>query len=147
MMASMMQCIMNTRKRRNSSLVSSQDLVGGTICSGDQLLARPVLIAAIRQIPPDHQRHLLLPQLLQRDGQGIRFALHIYQNRRIQATLLVSPKTEDVVKPGGSYLICSALVPNTLARSYLVIYGVVVLFSLGTFLFLIPFTVFRFGSL
>lgn len=41
-----------------------------------------------------------------------------------------------------AYLICNALVPNTLARSYLVIYGVVVLFSFGIRLLLIPFTLF-----
>ena len=46
-----------------------------------------------------------------------------------------------IIKP---YLICSALVPNTLAFSYLVIYGVVVLFSLAIFFSLSPTTAFFF---
>jgi hypothetical protein len=40
-----------------------------------------------------------------------------------------------------AHLICNALVPNTLARSYLVMYGVVVLFSVEIFLLLTLLTV------
>lgn len=40
-----------------------------------------------------------------------------------------------------AHLICSALVPNTLARSYLVIYGVVVRLSVAIFLLLMLLTV------
>lgn len=43
-----------------------------------------------------------------------------------------------------TYLICNALVPNTLARSYLVMYGVVLRFSSGIFFSLSPTTAFLF---
>lgn len=43
-----------------------------------------------------------------------------------------------------THLICNALVPNTLARSYFVIYGVVLLFSFGIFLSLSPCSAFFF---
>lgn len=43
-----------------------------------------------------------------------------------------------------NHLICNALVPSTRARSYFVMYGVVLLFSFGIFLSLKPCTAFFF---
>lgn len=52
-----------------------------------QLLTRPILIVSIGQVPPNHQRDLLLLQLLCRNLQRIRHALDINQDRRISTDL------------------------------------------------------------
>ena len=73
----------------------------------------------------------------------------ISKNPRTIASLHIIPSSstsDSTLTPPTSnkqtYLICNALVPNTRARSYFVIYGVVDLFSVGTFLSFNPATAF-----
>jgi hypothetical protein len=100
---------------------------------------------AIREISPHHQWDLLLSQLFDSDLKGIGLSFHIHQDRRIHTVKQVSPTEPNYNTPKKSKanLICNALVPSTLAFSYLVIYGVVVLLSLGIRRSRMPLTVFN----
>lgn len=112
------------------------------ISSRQKLLARPVLVPPIWQISPYNQRDLLLLQLLGRNLQRIRHALDIDQHRRISTVNQCQPSFLVSTSLSTTYLICSALVPSTRARSYFVMYGVVVRLSLSTLLSFVSVTVF-----
>lgn len=65
-------------------------------------------------------------------------------NSKSPVVLQCSPPPFRRMKISPTHLICNALVPSTLARSYFVMYGVVLLFSFDIFLSLNPCTVFFF---
>jgi hypothetical protein len=97
-----------------------------------QLFARPVLVVSVWQVPPHDQWDLLLLQFLCSNLERIRHALYVDENRSITTAVVSSfPVTRVQLQ---THLICRALVPNTRARSYFVMYGVVVRLSLSTLL-------------
>lgn len=67
--------------------------------------------------------------------------------RRLSAKIFLLGFSRRILRIEQTYLICSALTPSTLARSYLVIYGVVVRFSLAIFFPFNPTTAFCFPVL
>ena len=95
---------------------------------------------SVWQIPADDQRNLLLFQLLARNLEWVGHCSDINQDRRIPAVealvKFLVPVARAVCPTATTHLIWSALVPSILAFSYLVIYGVVVRWSLGTCLLL-----------
>ena len=90
-------------------------------------------LPAIGKIPADDQWNLLLVELFDRNLQRICFSFQVYQNGCIHAEIVISYSSDQCLA-GATHLICSALVPSTLALSYLVMYGVVVRLSSGIFL-------------
>jgi len=99
---------------------------------------------SVWKIAPNDKRNLLLSQLFDGNLKRIRHSFHVNQHWRISTECICQlpllDRRSSQVLP---YLICKARVPNTRALSYLVMYGVVVRFSLGTFLSLMLLTVFR----
>lgn len=81
---------------------------------------------AIRQESSNNEGDPLFPQLFQCDLQRICFALEIDQWRRVHASVIISTALVlesclcNSMHLQDTHLICVALVPNTLARSYLV---------------------------
>jgi hypothetical protein len=63
---------------------------------------------SIRQVPPDHERDLLLPQLLDGDLQRVRLVLQVHQHRRILAIRPSAPpslsSTQESARPGSPNL-------------------------------------------
>lgn len=107
------------------------------ICSSNQVLYSPIFMAAIRQVPPDDQRDTVLTELqfsnLNRICLAARFnqwwSIHAVRGseRAVAAPASVDESDYGVdwrrqYKAESTYLSCNARVPMTLARSYLVMY-------------------------
>lgn len=120
----------------SSSHVQSSYLATRVRCGIQGFLRDKSCLPPIRKISPHNERNFLLVEFLDSNLQRVRFTLKIDKHRSVHTDIAVrftqhaSSLFGDLSKTN---LICRARVPKTRARSYLVMYGVVVRWSLGTF--------------